>query len=128
MKTCAFCAIVAGEAPAQIVREWPDAIAIRPRSGGCTDGHVFVISRIHVKDAGEDPDLYGAVSVRAGQLMAEHPAANILTSKGPEATQSIFHLHIHLVPRVLDDGLPLPWTPQHAARAAIAAAQNGATT
>ena len=61
---------------------------------------------------------------RAAELMAERPAANLITSKGREATQSVFHLHVHVVPRAAGDGLPLPWTPQHTARAA---AQNGVT-
>jgi len=60
---------------------------------------------------------------RAAELMAELPAANIITSKGREATQSVFHLHVHVVPRQADDDLPLPWTPQQPARAA---GQNGA--
>ncbi|MBT1183922.1 HIT family protein [Streptomyces sp. CJ_13] len=126
MKTCVFCAIAAGEAPAAIVREWPDALAIRPRSGGVNDGHVFVLSRVHVQDAGTDPEVTVAVMRRAAELMAELPAANLITSKGTEATQSVLHLHVHVVPREADDGLPLPWTPQHAARAA--AAQDGATS
>lgn len=124
MTTCVFCAIAAGEAPATIVREWPDALAVRPRSGGVNEGHVFVLPRVHVEDAGTDPEVTAAVMRRAAELMAELPAANIITSKGAEATQSVYHLHIHVVPRQADDNLPLPWTPQHAARAA----QNGATS
>ncbi|MFJ2591025.1 HIT family protein [Streptomyces sp. NPDC087538] len=122
MKTCTFCAIVAKEIPAVIVREWPDAIAVRPRSGGCTEGHVMVLPRVHVEDAGTDAETTAEVMRRAAELMAELPAANLITSKGPEATQSVFHLHVHIVPRKTGDGLPLPWTPQHAARAA---AENG---
>lgn len=123
--TCAFCAIAAGQAPAVIVREWPDTLAIRPRSGGVNDGHVLVLPRVHVADAGTDPDVTAAVSRRAAELMAEHPDANLITSKGEAATQTVYHLHVHIVPRTKGDGLPLPWTPQHAARAA---AQNGATS
>ena len=115
---CVFCRIVAGDAPATIVRAWDDALAIRPRSGGCTDGHVMVIPRTHVQDAGEDPTVTAATMARAAELMAELPAANLITSKGAEATQTVFHLHVHLVPRASGDGLPLPWTPQHEARAA----------
>lgn len=118
MSDCVFCSIVAGQAPATIVREWDDAIAIRPRSGGCTDGHVFVLPRVHVEDAGTDIEVTKAVMGRAAELMAELPAANLITSKGVEATQSVFHLHVHIVPRRDNDDLPLPWTPQHEARAA----------
>lgn len=116
--TCVFCAIATGNAPATIIREWPDAIAIRPRSGGVNDGHVLVLPRIHVENAGTDPDVTATVMRRAAELMAEHPDANIITSKGAAATQTVFHLHVHVVPRQAGDGLPLPWTPQQAARAA----------
>ncbi|MEV7492208.1 HIT domain-containing protein [Streptomyces anulatus] len=118
MSDCVFCRIVAGQVPATIVREWDDAIAIRPRSGGCTDGHVFVLPRVHVEDAGTDIEVTKAVMGRAAELMAELPAANLITSKGTEATQSVFHLHVHIVPRLDGDDLPLPWTPQHEARTA----------
>lgn len=114
MSACIFCDIVAGTAPATIVREWPDAIAIRPR-GGVNDGHVLVIPRVHVADAGVDPVVSAATMAAAAELMAEHPAANIITSRGVAATQTVFHLHIHVVPREDGDGLPLPWTPQQEA-------------
>ncbi|MFH8257622.1 HIT family protein [Streptomyces roseolus] len=124
MRNCAFCSIAAGDAPAVIVRQWPDALAIRPRSGGVNASHVLVLSRVHVEDAGTDPDVTAAVMRRAAELMAEHPDANIVTSKGVAATQTVFHLHVHVLARQDGDGLPLPWTPQHAARAA---AQSGGT-
>jgi histidine triad (HIT) family protein len=122
MRNCVFCAIAAGEAPAVIVREWPDALAVRPRSGGVHPGHVFVLPRVHVEDAGTDPEVTAVVMRRAAELMAEHSAANLITSKGAAATQSVYHLHVHVVPRQEGDGLSLPWTPQHTARDA---AQNG---
>lgn len=124
MRNCVFCAIAAGQAPAVIVREWPDALAVRPRSGGVNDGHVFVLPRFHVEDAGTDPEVTAVVMRRAAELMAEHPAANLITNKGEAATQSVYHLHVYVVPRADGDGLPLPWTPQHTARAA---AQSGET-
>ncbi|WP_236243618.1 hypothetical protein [Streptomyces sp. CC228A] len=42
---CPFCQIVHDAAPAQIVREWADTLAIVPRSGGCTEGHLLVLHR-----------------------------------------------------------------------------------
>lgn len=116
MPDCPFCAIAAGEAPATIVREWPDALAIRPRSGGVNDSHVLVIPRVHVADAGVDPEVTAAVMRRAAELVRERPSANLITSKGLPATQSVFHLHVHVITRAANDGFPLPWTPQQAAK------------
>lgn len=45
---------------------------------------------------------------RAAEI-APHPS-NLITSAGAEATQSVFHLHVHIVPRGENDGLALPWT------------------
>ncbi|MFI9005512.1 HIT family protein [Streptomyces sp. NPDC053541] len=114
---CAFCAIAAGTAPATVVRDWGDVLAIRPRRGGVAEEHLLVIPRVHVEDAGTDPKASGRVMECAAELMAEHPAANIITSKGAAATQSVSHLHLHVVPRTAGDGLPLPWTPQQTAAA-----------
>ncbi|MER8039390.1 HIT family protein [Streptomyces hydrogenans] len=115
---CPFCAIAAGTAPAAVVRDWGDVLAIRPRRGGVAEEHLLVIPRVHVEDAGTDPKVSGRVMECAAELMAEHPAANIITSKGAAATQSVYHLHVHVVPRQVDDGLTLPWTPQHVSRPA----------
>lgn len=118
---CVFCAIVAGRAPATVVREWDDVLAIRPR-GGVNDGHTLVIPRTHVPDAGTDPDVTAAVFRRAAELLDELPAGNLITSRGAAATQTVFHLHVHVLPRQERDGLPLPWTPQQEAVAARRAA------
>lgn len=115
MTDCAFCAITTGQAPAVIVREWPDAIAIRPRRG-LHPGHLLVIPRRHITDAGADQESAAAAQRRASELVAELPSANIITSKGAEATQTVFHAHWHVLPREALDGLPLPWTPQQATR------------
>ncbi len=108
MTDCIFCAIVRGEAPAKLVREWDDAIAIVPL-GPVVDGHTLVLPRQHVADFTEDPAVSAVTAACAAELAADLPAVNLITSKGREATQSVFHLHIHLVPRAEDDGLALPW-------------------
>ncbi|WP_285475268.1 HIT domain-containing protein [Actinoplanes sp. NBRC 101535] len=109
--TCVFCAIIAGEAPAIMIRSWDDSIAIRP-IGGVHPGHTLVIPRTHVADVGVDPVVSAWTMARAAELAGELDAANIITSRGAAATQTVFHLHIHVVPRSHGDGLPLPWTPQ----------------
>ena len=109
-----FCDIIAGRAPAVVLREWDDALAIKPR-GGVNDGHTLVIPRVHVKDAVEAPDVSADTMRRACQYARELGNLNVITSVGPDATQTVYHLHIHIVPRVAEDGLPLPWTPQQEA-------------
>ncbi|WP_254406248.1 nucleoside 2-deoxyribosyltransferase domain-containing protein [Streptomyces sp. AC627_RSS907] len=112
---CPFRAIIHDGAPAKIVHEWADALAIRPRSGGCTDGHLLVIPRSHVDDFTVDPVVSATVQMRAAELAQQLGGQwNYLTSCGPDATQTVFHLHGHLVPRTAGDGLALPWTrPTH---------------
>jgi histidine triad (HIT) family protein len=104
--TCVFCDIIAGRSPATVVRRWPDAIAIVPL-GPVVDGHLLVIPTTHVRDVTEDPAVSAAAMRRAAELSAA--PCNVITSAGREATQSVFHLHLHIVPRAEDDGLALPW-------------------
>lgn len=113
--SCVFCAIAAGQAPACVVREWADALAIVPL-GPVVDGHTLVIPKTHVADAGTDPVVAAATMARAAELMSALGAANLITSKGSPATQTVYHLHLHVVPRATGDGLPLPWTPQQQAQ------------
>lgn len=110
---CAFCDIAHGDAPAEIVREWEEAIAIRPRSGGVDDDHVLILPKVHVADATVHPQTTGRVMVAAAEYAAQVDGdLNIITSKGESATQTVFHLHVHVVPRRPGDRLRLPWTPR----------------
>jgi histidine triad (HIT) family protein len=108
MDPCVFCEIVAGQAPATVIQEWDDALAIVPL-GPVADGHTLVIPKQHVADFGENPDVSGATMRRAAELAAGGQPMNVITSRGREATQSVFHLHLHLIPRAKNDGLALPW-------------------
>jgi histidine triad (HIT) family protein len=78
---CPFCLIIAGKAPATVVAEWPDAIAILPREHGgrrgCTDGHTLVIPRVHVPDMAADPLVTGMTMARAAELAARVGDCNI---------------------------------------------------
>jgi histidine triad (HIT) family protein len=106
---CVFCQIVAGQAPATVVQRWAGAIAISPRRP-VTPGHVLVIPAVHVSDVGVDAAVSSLTMAAAAELAGEHPACNIITSRGADATQTVFHLHIHVVPRRVNDGLLLPWS------------------
>ncbi|WP_394436211.1 HIT family protein [Streptomyces sp. SGAir0957] len=111
-ETCPFCEIVAGRAPAALVvhrHYWPDAMAIIPLNP-VVEGHALVIPKTHVRDFAADPEVSAATMRRAAELMqwSTRPM-NLITSRGREATQSVFHLHLHLIPRAENDGLALPW-------------------
>lgn len=107
---CPFCEINTGRAPATFVHEWSDTIAIIPLNP-VVDGHTLVIPKRHVTDFADDPDVTGATARRTAQLCRDLDLvhANLITSRGVHATQSVFHLHLHLVPRAANDGLALPW-------------------
>lgn len=115
---CPFCDIVLRNAPAMFVKQWNDTIAIAPLDP-VTPGHLLVIPHIHVKNALERPEVTAVTMARACELASElrlHEASwNIITSVGELATQTVEHLHIHLVPRRPNDGLVLPWTPSKSA-------------
>lgn len=106
---CPFCQIIAGQAPVTVVHEWHDALALVPLNP-VVDGHTLVIPKRHVRDIAADPEVSGQTMLRAAELMRWTPRPmNVITSRGREATQSVFHLHLHLVPRAANDGLALPW-------------------
>ncbi|MET9396004.1 HIT family protein [Kitasatospora sp. NPDC002965] len=104
---CIFCAIVSGTAAARIVCRWPDALALHPL-GPVTPGHLLVIPLLHVPDVTTDPEVSAAVMRRVAEIAT--PPCNIITSAGAIATQSVFHAHIHILPRSAGDGLLLPWS------------------
>lgn len=103
-----FCEIAAGRAHAAIVREWAQAVAIVPLNP-VVEGHTLVIPRQHVQDFTDDPTVSAMAMRCAAQLAEDSGPMNLITSKGREATQSVFHLHLHLVPRAENDSLALPW-------------------
>jgi histidine triad (HIT) family protein len=77
-----------------------------------TPGHFLVVPRKHAGSAFESPTLAGHAMRFAGFLSNQMGlgAANFITSAGAAATQTVMHLHVHIVPRHEGDGLQLPWT------------------
>lgn len=78
-----------------------------------TKGHRIFIPKDHVRDFSENADVTIKTMYAAQQYAKEVGGDfNIITSAGKSATQSVFHLHVHFVPRTENDGLGLPWTKQ----------------
>ncbi len=101
---CPFCPMFADELVLQITPLNP-----------VVEGHQLFIPKEHVADAGVDPTVTARVMQAASEYAATLPSANIITSKGKDATQSISHLHVHVVPRKEGDNLQLPWAERPAA-------------
>ena len=117
---CLFCGIVAGEVPAEIVDSDENTVAfmdIKP----ATRGHALVVPRRHSRDLMDVADDDLARTMAAARRLArrmeealEPDGFNILNSCRPAAWQTIFHFHVHVVPRYEDDPLKLPWIPDRA--------------
>ena len=109
MTDCIFCKIIAGEIPSYTVYEDDVVKAFLDISQG-TPGHTLVVPKKHVKDLFAcDEDLAAAVFSRlpkiARAVKKSNPAIkgmNIINNNGEVAYQSVFHSHIHLVPRYAD--------------------------
>jgi histidine triad (HIT) family protein len=130
---CIFCKIVAGALPATIVEEDERTVAFMDINPA-TDGHALVIPRAHSRDLlGVDPEDLKAVAVAAQHLavrMSERLGAegiNVINSCGSVAWQTVFHFHVHVIPRYASDPLRLPWTPAPGDPERIAAAADALT-
>jgi histidine triad (HIT) family protein len=117
---CIFCKVVAGEIPGEIVDSDDRTITVMDINPA-TRGHVVVIPREHAENflSVSQEDL--AATMGAARRMVERiqetlaPAGfNILNNMGRVAWQSIFHFHVHVIPRYPDDPLQLPWLPEPA--------------
>ncbi|HUH81682.1 MAG TPA: HIT family protein [Solirubrobacteraceae bacterium] len=125
---CIFCKIVAGELPARIVDQDDRTIAFMDIAPA-TRGHALVIPREHSADLLTVPreDLLATLTAAqrlAGRLRERLGAdgVNLLNSCGASAWQTVFHFHLHVIPRYADDPLRLPWIPTQGDPDEIAAA------
>jgi histidine triad (HIT) family protein len=114
---CLFCKIVAGELPATIVSEDERTVTIMDINPATT-GHMLVLPRAHSADLlSIDPDDLAAAALAAQRaaLRASRSlgadGVNVINSCGAAAWQTVFHFHVHVVPRYHDDPLRLPWVP-----------------
>ena len=125
---CLFCKIAAGDLPATVVYEDERTLAFMDINPG-SRGHLLVIPRAHSKDLLEiEPEDLTAVA-HAAQTMAQRvkdrlgaDGVNLINSCGSKAWQTVFHFHMHVIPRYEGDTLRLPWQPAPGDRDDIAAA------
>jgi histidine triad (HIT) family protein len=125
---CIFCKIIAGEVPSQIVDQDERTIAFMDISPA-TRGHALVVPREHARDLLEIPEDDLEAVVLAAQRLARRmherlrvDGVNLLNARGEAAWQTVFHFHMHVIPRYNDDPLRLPWKPAPGDQDEIAAA------
>jgi histidine triad (HIT) family protein len=114
---CLFCGIVAGSIPSETIDSDERTVAFMDINPA-TPGHALVVPREHSADLLEigDQDLTATVlaAQRLSRRMKDVLAADgidLINACGAAAWQTVFHFHIHVVPRYEDDPLKLPWVP-----------------
>ena len=114
---CIFCKLANGDIPVNALYEDDDFKVIFD-AGPATLGHALIIPKEHAANAFEMSDELIAKAHILARDMAkklvevfEADGINILQNNNPAAGQTVFHYHIHLIPRHTDDNAFKPWTP-----------------
>ncbi len=112
---CIFCKIISGEIPSKTLFENEDfkvIFDIAPAS----KGHVIILPKYHAANIFELPDDVTAKAFVMAKKVAtvlmevlECDGVNILQNNGEAAGQTVFHLHIHVIPRYKDDNVGIGW-------------------
>lgn len=112
---CIFCKIANGEIPSKTLYEDQDVRVIFDISPA-SKGHAIIIPKQHVSDLFECPDELAAkllpVAKKVGAALKEElscDGVNILQNNGEAAGQTVFHLHIHIIPRYQNDSVNITW-------------------
>jgi len=115
MSDCVFCNIVAKQIPATVVHEDADTLAFMD-IGQVNPGHVLVACKAHVENVYGLADAQAAAVFRAAARVARAiraafnpPGLSIYQANGKPAGQTVFHFHLHVLPRHDADGMQLVW-------------------
>jgi histidine triad (HIT) family protein len=126
MSNCVFCRIVAKEIPATVVHEDEHTLAFMD-IGQVNPGHVLVALKKHAENIFALDDAQAAAVFRAAAKVAraihgafEPQGLSVYQANGAAAGQTVFHLHIHLVPRYEGDGMALTWPVKNPPREKLA--------
>jgi histidine triad (HIT) family protein len=116
-ESCIFCMIVRGELPGTVLDEDERTVSFMDINPA-TRGHALVVPRTHSRDLlSIDREDLCAVASAAQRLAARQRerlgavGVNLINSCGAAAWQTVFHFHLHVIPRYEGDPLRLPWVP-----------------
>ncbi|MFO1362787.1 MAG: HIT family protein [Burkholderiales bacterium] len=126
MDNCVFCKIVARQIPANVVFEDEHTIAFMD-IGSVNPGHMLVACKAHVENVfGLDDTLAAAVMrttarvARALRAALAPEGVNLFQANGAAAEQTVFHFHVHVLPRRAGDGMKLVWPVKNPPREELA--------
>jgi histidine triad (HIT) family protein len=125
MGACVFCRIVARQIPASVVHEDAQTIAFMDL-GQVNPGHVLVALKAHAENVYALDDEQAAAVFRSVARVARAvrdvfapPGLSVYQANGPSAGQTVFHVHVHVVPRYDNDGMNLTWPVKNPPRAML---------
>ena len=117
MEDCIFCKIANGEIPSATLYEDEDFRVILDL-GPASKGHALILPKTHAANIYEIPEeLAAKAMVLAKKMAAKMTEAlncdgfNIVQNNGETAGQTVFHFHMHLIPRYKGDGVGITWKP-----------------
>jgi histidine triad (HIT) family protein len=110
---CVFCRLIAED---RFEGQRGEVVWFEPRNP-VVPGHLLFVPLEHVADACTDALVTAHVMSVAAQLVKNSGDGNFIWNVGPAAGQTVFHAHLHWVPRTPGDGLTMPWTGQIKERA-----------
>ncbi|HEY5635939.1 MAG TPA: HIT family protein [Burkholderiales bacterium] len=115
MDDCVFCKIMAKKIPATVVHEDGETLAFMD-IGQVNPGHVLVALKAHAENLYALDDAQAAAVFRTAARVARAvraafspPGLSIYQANGKPAGQTVFHFHLHVLPRWEDDGMTLAW-------------------
>ena len=122
MGDCVFCKIVRGEIPATVVLQDEHTLVFMD-IGSVNPGHMLVAAKPHVENLqGMDVTLAGAMfrsaarAARAIEKVYRPEGISVYQANGAAAGQTVFHAHIHVLPRWTNDGLTFTWPVKNPSR------------
>ena len=125
MTDCVFCKIADGQIPASTVYEDEDCVAFMD-IGQVNPGHVLVAAKRHAQDLYALDDAQAAAVARGVARVARAIRAafapeglSVYQANGAAAGQTVFHYHVHLVPRFANDAMRFTWPVQNPPREAL---------
>lgn len=122
---CIFCKLANGDIPTRTLYE-DELFRVIMDTSPATKGHALILPKEHVQDLFELPDETAGKAMVLAKKMAGRikeklscDGYNLVQNNGEVAGQTVFHFHLHLIPRYKDDGQNILWEPGNATEAEL---------